>query len=453
MVESTGDILPPTYSSPPAKLKEPVLRRLSVKADLDTLFFIGSSLAVLLLAVVLLRQGLRVSWSLLYLLGFWIVLTYLALPRVHRILSAIYVPRYFMGRTHTSDGLLGDPINLACRGTSGQVHEAMTRAGWVRADPITVRTAWRMVYSSLGRRSYPAAPVSPLLLFDRVQEVAYQQEVRNNPSQRHHVRFWPAPEGWLLPGGERVDFLGAGTYDRSVGLSLFTLQVTHKIDADIDAERDYILATVQHASPEVTTTMLKDFSTGYHSRNGGGDEVHTDGNLPILELGALPDTPVPGVPAKASSDLRTHPPAVAAGVILVWVGMLIDALTFSRSLNASLDTVQDLVGEARPAVVAVVVIVAAAFYAGMMLLVWLTARGWAWPRLLLLAALTTQVLVDLAQWVGLPAGALPTSGLIATGAYVLAAYALSSTDARAFSTRHERVTRKESGRRRARTRG
>ena len=31
----------------------------------------------------------------------------------------IYVPGYFIGRARTSDGLLGDPINLALRGDGG----------------------------------------------------------------------------------------------------------------------------------------------------------------------------------------------------------------------------------------------------------------------------------------------------------------------------------------------
>ena len=32
--------------------------------------------------------------------------------------------------------------------------------------------------------------------------------------------------------------------------------------------------------------MIRDFSTGYHSRNGGGDLIQTDGDLPILDLRA-----------------------------------------------------------------------------------------------------------------------------------------------------------------------
>ena len=30
--------------------------------------------------------------------------------------------------------------------------------------------------------------------------------------------------------------------------------------------------------------MIRDFSTGYHSRNGGGDTIQTDGDLPVIDL-------------------------------------------------------------------------------------------------------------------------------------------------------------------------
>ena len=38
-----------------------------------------------------------------------------------------------------------------------------------------------------------------------------------------------------------MGWLAAATYDRAVGISLFTLQVTHRVDADIDIERDYVI--------------------------------------------------------------------------------------------------------------------------------------------------------------------------------------------------------------------
>ena len=178
-------------------------------------------------------------------------------------------------------------LDLIERPAVAQVVGAMERAGWVKADPITAQSSWAMVASTLQRRSYPEAPVSPLFLFGKQQAFAYQQEVDGNPKQRHHVRFWPCPEGWLLPGGARVDWLAAGTFDTSVGLSFFTLQVTHRIDANTDIERDYIVDTVSEANSAVRIRVLENFSTGYHARNGGGDSIRTDGNLPVIDVRGL----------------------------------------------------------------------------------------------------------------------------------------------------------------------
>lgn len=266
-------------------------RRVSVTAVLDEFFFIFAGLAAIWLAWLLFTETFRLGWwGIAILMLFWVLLAYLVLPRVHRVLTAIYVPDYFIGRARTSDGLLGDPINLAVLGTQAQLIAAMERAGWTRADDVTLRSSWRIVTSTITRRSYDEAPVSPLFLFGRMQDLAYQQEVAGNPAKRHHVRFWRTPDGWLLPGGERVDWLAAGTFDRAVGFSLFTLQITHKIDADTDVERDHIVATVRDGNPDAVVRVLHDFSTGYHSRNGGGDSIRTDGDLPILDLRRLPVT-------------------------------------------------------------------------------------------------------------------------------------------------------------------
>jgi len=260
-------------------------RRWSIGVALDWFFFAFAGLAAIWLAYLSFTEAFQLGWwGIAFGILFWVLLAYLVLPRLHRILTTIYVPDYFIGRARTSDGLLGDPVNLAVMGTRAQLEAAMDAAHWRAADPVTLRSSWRIITSTLTRRSYDEAPVSPLFLFDRQQDLAYQQEVDGNPAQRHHVRFWKCPDGWLLPGGHRVDWLAAATFDTSVGLSLFTLQVTHRIDANTDIERDHVVQTVADADGAVAVAVLKDFSTGYHARNGGGDSIRTDGDLPILDL-------------------------------------------------------------------------------------------------------------------------------------------------------------------------
>lgn len=263
-------------------------RSYSIGVAVDWFFFVFAGAAALWLAYLSLTETFHVGWwGIPFLLAFWVLLAYLVLPRLHRILTTIYVPDYFIGRTRTSDGLLGDPVNLAFLGEGEQIRAALEAAGWTRAEPVTLGSSWRIITSTVARRSYDEAPVSPLFLFGRQQDFAYQQEVDGNPAQRHHVRFWRCPDDWLLPGGRRVDWLAAGTFDTSVGLSLFTLQVTHRIDADTDVERDHIVQMVTDADPRVAVDVIADFATGYHARNGGGDSIRTDGDLPIVDVRAV----------------------------------------------------------------------------------------------------------------------------------------------------------------------
>ena len=300
---------------------------------LDHAFFVLGGAAAVWLAFLLVGESFQLGWGQVWFyVVFWAFLAYLLLPRLHRILTTIYVPGYFIGRARTSDGLLGDPVNVALLGAEPQIHAIMESAGWTKADDVTFDSSRRIISSTIFRRSYSEAPVSPLYLFDRQQDFAYQQEVDNNPGKRHHVRFWRCPEGWLLPGGHKVDWLAAGTYDRSVGFSLFTLQITHKIEQDTDVERDHIVSTVSAAEPAVSVQVIKDFSTGYHSRNGGGDSISTDGDLPIVDArGVL----VPADQPPSRTDSRDRRPApIMMGAALV-VARAVAALVLAVTLFTS----------------------------------------------------------------------------------------------------------------------
>lgn len=404
---------------------------------IDAAFFAFAGMAALWLAYLLLRQGVRPGWPLLLLVAFWVLFTYLLLPRLHRILTVIYVPGYFIGRTRTADGLLGDPVNIALLGHEGQMHQAMVKAGWIRADDLDSTSGRKMITATLARRSYPNAPVSPLMLFDRQQDFAYQQEVGGSTSQRHHVRFWRCPDGWMLPGGYAVDWLAAGTFDKSVGLSLFTFQITHKIEANTDIERDFVVHTVTETNPESSVRVIKDFSSGYHSRNGGGDLIQTDGDLPILDLRAVP---APQVPVDQESDSRDKRPAqtvFGGGVAVVrGLGTLLIALVMVLvpRLVAPQVEVADTDGISQ---IAVVTIAAAILGVGAVLDILLGVATWVgrnWSRLLLMVYSVITILSaffsDLSgsQLIGI--AQLPT---IATGTLVL--LALSSHRAREFAVR------------------
>lgn len=215
----------------------------------------------------------------------WIFTAYVVLPRVHRFLTGLYLPDYYIGRTRNAAGLLSDPINMAVIGSEEQLRRAMAVAGWREADPVSPRTLFKTVQSIILKRSYLTAPVSSLELFGRKQDLAFQIEVNNNPRARHHVRFWRTPSKWYLPGGYKADLLGAATYDKKVGFSLFTGQLDHKIAENIDDERDFVINTLQQTPQIKDISVVSEFTTAYHHRNGGGDSIVTDGAMPFIHLG------------------------------------------------------------------------------------------------------------------------------------------------------------------------
>ena len=410
----------------------------------DGLLFGFAGLSTIWLAYLVFKASIRPGWPLLLLIVFWVLLTYLLLPRLHRIMTGVYVPGYFIGRARTSDGLLGDPVNLALRGHEAQIHTAMTRAGWIRADDLSLRTGLRIFRSTLSRRSYHEAPVSPLHLFDRQQDFAYQQEVAGSPSKRHHVRFWRCPEGWMLPGGYSVDWLAAGTYDKSVGLSLFTLQVTHKIEEDTDIERDYIVETAKKGSPEIEVDVIENFSTGYHSRNGGGDLIITDGNLPIIDVRYVDVQKIAKVEHTDSRDKRPAQIVFGAGVgFFRGLGFLGIALflfflpiQYAQQLNIEGGRPALIIGGSVVAFISLIDI-------GLAVAVF-TGRNWARILLMLSCVLTTTTAfignANRSETVTL-ATSLPTVGLS-----IMVLLALSSNRARQYAVRGRHTPKRIAGR-------
>ena len=426
---------PPVYRDGPSKMSEVDARSWSVDDVLDAVFFAIAAVATLWLAWLLIGSGWHLDAVLVVnSLLFWAVLAYLALPRLHQVLTWLYVPDYFIGRTRTPDGLLGDPVNLAVKGDEEDIHEAMVAAGWVRADPITLRSSWRIVISSLLRRSYPAAPVSNLMLFGRKQSFAYQKEVEGNPAQRHHIRFWYCPPGWSLPGGGHVDWLAAATYDRAVGLSVLTLQVTHKIDADIDIERNYVVDDVRWANEAAELEIWPDVFTSYHDKNGGGDRVVTDGALHVLDLNEV----VPGSDSGLSlrlarlADLearRRRPSQLVIALVLIGLMVVVEIVRAARIDVSHLLEVAPIPGMDQEAVTVVVAVIAAVSAVLTLITAALGVAAWhghPHGRIALMATLVLGIVTDMGQVSSLGVRQA-TLGLVVTSALqVLALLALSA---------------------------
>jgi LssY C-terminus len=209
--------------------------------------------------------------SVLALIFSYAIAAYIILPRsVHlglMILRRKRVPSF----TLTGDGLPGDPVNIVLIGTRGQLHAAFAAAGWSEADPLSLRSAWRMVRAFVLNSSYPTAPFSTLYMFGRKQDVGFQKCIDNSPRRRHHIRFWALslshethlgePSFWHAskppPANAVALWVGAGTRDTGLSFTRLTFQVTHATDKDTNTERDFIVAELSASRVIVEITSYR----------------------------------------------------------------------------------------------------------------------------------------------------------------------------------------------------
>ncbi len=191
------------------------------------------------------------------------------------------------GVTRTGSGIPGDPINVALIGSKSDVIRILLAAKWDPADPLSWRSSLGIAEATVLRRPYPDAPVSNLFLWGRKEDLAFEQPVGPDPKQRHHVRFWRA-ESTDAQG--REVWVGSATFDRRVGFSHTTGQVTHHIDGNVDAERDHLFANLKATGDLSEEYAIPDFHLIKLGRNGGGDEWKTDGALDVgvIDIKAAP---------------------------------------------------------------------------------------------------------------------------------------------------------------------
>lgn len=224
--------------------------------------------------------------------------------------------------THTGTGIPGDALNVGLVGSQNDVLRAMQAAGWFPADPVTLRTSLEIVGSVVLNRPYHDAPVSPLYFQGKKEQLAFEKPDGKSADRRHHVRFWLV----LEKGTDgRTVWLGAATYDRGVGFSHYTGQITHHIGPNIDAERDMMMRDLTDAGMVDALFQISGIGPTLFGRNGGGDPYYTDGEIDVASLVAdgvkrtEPPATLPPPPLVALKDQIWHDVGNAIGQLPVQV--------------------------------------------------------------------------------------------------------------------------------------
>ncbi len=184
--------------------------------------------------------------------------------------------------TKTKNGQTGDPITVALVGDKSKLLTAFNKAHWLIPDPINEATTIKIIKTSITNSPYPTAPVSNLYLFGRIQDLAFEYPT-NTVRKRHHIRIWKADK---LVSGQQV-WVGAASFDSGLELSGTTHFPTHHIDPNVDAERNFLMQSLQHTGFIKNAQLQRITFPVMFGHNGNGDWYFDDGNAEIVTLKSI----------------------------------------------------------------------------------------------------------------------------------------------------------------------
>ena len=175
----------------------------------------------------------------------------------------------------------GDPLNLVVVGGQEDAFPALVRRGWRPTEQTWYGSVVKMINSALSGERYPYAPISPLYLYNRPQDLALQK-ARDNIHQRNHLRLWLSP---MRYHGKDV---WVGQISRDIG-SRFTIHspylTTHKIDPDVDEALIALIEDMAYSQSLVKIGLVKGVGAAPRDkprRNLTTDPYYTDGFRGVL---------------------------------------------------------------------------------------------------------------------------------------------------------------------------
>lgn len=181
----------------------------------------------------------------------------------------------------------GDMVNFLIIGSEDRVKQAFSAAGWVQVDRTKSDAVIHSLIATLSKQAYVEMPMSELYLFGRPQDFGMAHaEPLSVVATRHHLRLWKAP---FQVDGQAL-WVGAATHDVGFERDARNGGVTHKIDAAVDNERDFVAASLSGSGLVSALTYLtpSDPLTEAHTATGG--TFHSDGRILVLRLAPAPAT-------------------------------------------------------------------------------------------------------------------------------------------------------------------
>jgi hypothetical protein len=191
-------------------------------------------------------------------------------------------------RIGDKQGNPGDMVNFLILGSEEAMQRVFTTAGWVKVDANVEATVLHGLIESLSKESYLTMPMSQLYLFGRPQDYGWAHaEPISVVKTRNHLRIWKAP----FEVNGKMLWVGAATHDIGFERDQRNNGVTHKIDPDIDLERDYVEKTLASTGLVTEISHFLPNNPMQEAKTATGGTFHSNGQVLILKIDESAPTP------------------------------------------------------------------------------------------------------------------------------------------------------------------
>lgn len=201
-------------------------------------------------------------------------------PKVAGVDDSLFakIPR----RIGDKEGNPGDMVNFLIIGSEDDMKKVFTTAGWVKVDADVKTTVLAGALASFSKESYLTMPMSPLYLFDRPQDYGWAHaEPITVVASRNHLRVWKAP---FTVNGQTL-WVGAATHDIGFEKDQRNNGLTHKIDPNIDLERDFVEKTLSSTGLVAQVSHFLPKNALREAKTATGGSFHSNGQVLVLKLG------------------------------------------------------------------------------------------------------------------------------------------------------------------------
>jgi hypothetical protein len=190
--------------------------------------------------------------------------------------------KLFPPRVLNGEGREGDMLNLIFAAKEHDLQEAFAHAGWVKVEKSTPQIIWHLLWK---RKHYTNLPMDKLYVFGRSQDYSYAlPDPISIVARRRHLRIWKTDR--VMDGVPL--WVGAATHDVAIEFVKRKFRLFHRVDPNVDAERDFIAMNLAKTSQVARVQFVHCIEPVFNAQTATGQAYYSDSRMLFMELNQRP---------------------------------------------------------------------------------------------------------------------------------------------------------------------